>query len=139
MNPPSLTNGSSHASDYARAFLIANGALNYSEPIILPDPTLKMGKKIRFRHGDQKQQFTYTLFPNPASDYIILNVKDNTTVGPITLTIFDNSGRVCKEITISSACGYKKIDVSELHSGFYIFRIAVDRKATEYLKITIRR
>lgn len=69
------------------------------------------------------------IFPNPASNSIVINVPDNATR---TAILYDNAGRVVGQYAINSM--YQSIDVSDLASGNYYLTIVKDNKIQTTLK-----
>lgn len=70
---------------------------------------------------DESQDLFY---PNPASEYIIINADDNNT---ILYTLVDESGRMIKKGQLNQD---KKIDVSMLREGIYIVVIQKSNRQT---------
>jgi hypothetical protein len=66
------------------------------------------------------QNFEITISPNPSTELItisIFNVEDSKK----TCYIFDASGRVMKELTLTESNSI--VDISELKAGIYFVRI----------------
>jgi Secretion system C-terminal sorting domain len=71
-----------------------------------------------------EQPSSWSLFPNPAGDFLTLRGK---TTGPLQIEVFDNMG---KEVERKIWADYQdqKIDVSHLNSGTYFLRIIEKEK-----------
>jgi len=69
----------------------------------------------------------FDIFPNPANDYLFLNIKK--TINPCILTITDLLGKVVySEIVIINS----KIDISSFNSGFYL--VIVESEESSFTK-----
>ncbi|GAB3768740.1 hypothetical protein GCM10028818_03660 [Spirosoma horti] len=64
------------------------------------------------------------LYPNPATDYVKLTLE-NGDVRPIDVTIYDNSGRKCKQISLSKPGRVlsEQLDLSTLAHGLYLVEV----------------
>lgn len=72
-----------------------------------------------------------SIFPNPASSYVVLQGVENAHV-----QVFDMSGRVI--LNIENALEKQQIDISSLAEGLYIVRIS-DGKSTIARKLNVLR
>jgi len=75
--------------------------------------------------GEENKQFDYKIFPNPASDHILISFSNNTDSEP-TMNIYNSQGRMIKSY---SDTNFEKpqntinLDVSDLMSGIYYLKI----------------
>jgi len=61
-------------------------------------------------------------YPNPAKDYIILNVPENAISKNPVLNIYNLGGQLVHSDNVES--GNQFIDISHLTSGYYIYEIS---------------
>jgi hypothetical protein len=69
--------------------------------------------------AENLDQSVGTLYPNPATDIIYLNVPASGEI-----SVFDNTGR--QVITLNAEQAVRAIDVSGLQQGIYFVQIAFD-------------
>lgn len=67
-------------------------------------------------------QFEFSLFPNPASQQVELLLPDNCTF-PLTVSIFNLTGKKVKADGIIHSGYENKIDISNLSSGIYFIQV----------------
>jgi hypothetical protein len=65
----------------------------------------------------------FSIFPNPATDFIEINVSDNTIISNCTI-----SNILGKKVFSSSNLQTNRIDVSHLNSGIYVISMAYENK-----------
>lgn len=80
----------------------------------------------------KEKQLDFSLYPNPSSDNI--NVQLPTGVLKAELNLFDISGRLVKNVQVTSAS--QLVNVSELSKGIYVLKIEADGKigAKQFIK-----
>jgi hypothetical protein len=69
---------------------------------------------------------SFSIYPNPASDYIIINSSDNNIRE---IHIYSIDGELCKSAFIK---GEAKIDLSGLNPNIYTLMMNVDGKTKSY-------
>lgn len=75
------------------------------------------------------KSFSAFLYPNPGNDQVTININKNAP--KLTIEILDMTGRVVSTVTTTNTYSIS-INISELNSGFYLFRIGDGRSfATE--------
>lgn len=69
----------------------------------------------------------FSLFPNPANDFIYLNLPDNllTDAVPLYYRIINSKGHL---VTTADISGVKRVNIGALDSGIYIFQL-YDKKS----------
>lgn len=72
---------------------------------------------------------TLVVAPNPVKN--ILKLQFNTTFNNATIQLFDNNGRLQKEVKTNHE-SQKQIDVSNLSKGFYTGRVISDKKSLSF-------
>jgi len=125
------------SSAYARALLTTTDTLQYDEPIILPNPGLKQATRIRTRNISNEKEILFTVFPNPATSYIITQFKEFTKSNNQCIEIIDMHGKSIKTEKIPNGTLFYVIDISALSSGCYLCVLKRDGKQIESLKVCI--
>jgi hypothetical protein len=74
----------------------------------------------------------YIAYPNPASGYVMLIVKNYKT-GNITYQLYDNSGKIIESKNIES--NETRIDLSSLIVAPYFLKVSLDGKEIRTFKI----
>ncbi len=82
----------------------------------------------------KNQSLEYTIYPNPASDILNININDQF-IENYRYTIFDIHGRVFKDETSQQS----PIDISSLNTGVYFIRIANSKGSNTTKKFMIVR
>ncbi|MFP9097600.1 T9SS type A sorting domain-containing protein [Flavobacterium sp. RHBU_24] len=79
--------------------------------------------------GSVKQNFSagFSVLPNPAVTEVTIANKDNTLIKSIAIT--DMNGRTVKSLTVNGLAE-AKINIADLASGIYMFRIASESGVT---------
>lgn len=67
--------------------------------------------------GEMEERFNYRVFPNPATDLIIVDWKEHQ---PVPMAIFNTRGRVMGEYTIRQ--GENRLDISQFPRGAYVLQ-----------------
>lgn len=68
----------------------------------------------------------FTVFPNPATDYVSINGLENITNGDV--LIYSIDGNLVYSSTIASSINNKNIDISPLNEGLYFIKVIEDKK-----------
>jgi len=122
--------------------LIAAGEIAYSEPVLLPDTSLKM-KEVKnppVIHVEQHPGASMLkLKPNPANDFVIVEWKLPETSGKPWLYIHSVKGVLVNKIKLNGSENEKVIQTAGMKPGIYIFSIKDDHDTFESKKITIIR
>ena len=93
-------------------------SVNVSETPVFVMPT-------RAANPDAKNSLSsLQVYPNPATDYIKLTLE-NGDIRPVDVTIFDNSGRKCKQISLPKLGRVlnEQLDLSALAHGLYLLEV----------------
>jgi len=133
--------GSNHvpSSTFARNMLIATDTLLYFEPIILPEPGLKLTKQIRKWKDVSDKTLLFTLYPNPASYYLIAKYDflESGKVGYI--DFLDATGHICKQVYLRPGSSYEVINITDLPSGLYLCKYYTENHYISTIKVCISR
>jgi len=107
----------------ARNALRANGTLDYYEPILLPDLTKSAPQKPETKTGKINTTSYFTLFPNPANDYLILEYSipgaENSGNQAI-FVITSAEGKQIKTITVHPGQNQLLVPITGLKAGQYL-------------------
>ncbi len=68
---------------------------------------------------DQEQSLVSKVYPNPANDYLVFELKNSASV----IEIADLSGKVVKMTEVNEGEMMIRMDVSDLSNGFYMFKV----------------
>ncbi|MCV9927854.1 T9SS type A sorting domain-containing protein [Flavobacterium sp. LS1R49] len=77
---------------------------------------------------DEFNNDKFTLYPNPASTEVFINLNDFEYKSDLILNVYDLNGRLIKTSQITPKT--QKIDVSTMESGVYIFTITSGKSKT---------
>lgn len=126
---------------YARNMLISAGMVNYQEPIILSDTTLKSSKKQKknkFRGIDTPSGVSrLKIYPNPTSDYFIVEYHLDSSPEQGSLSLLDIFGTKVGSYLINGKENQVIIPVKNLKPGMYFVILNVDEKSLESAKINV--
>ncbi|HNW57822.1 MAG TPA: SwmB domain-containing protein, partial [Bacteroidales bacterium] len=90
--------------------------------------------------GSQDQgMFTFTVYPNPAKDYIVLSFNDQTPTD-LSLFIISQTGEIIRRILIPEGTYLTQpIDLLNLQPGFYILQLQAGNTIVGAKKIVVAR
>lgn len=74
-------------------------------------------------------------YPNPANTTV--NIDFNVTASPVHLQLFDLVGNVVKDVTLETAQGTVKLDVSDLNNGVYLYNLEVNGHRSEVKSLVV--
>jgi len=107
-------------------------------PIILPDTSLKSGKKKKFKGVTESFDGSMLeVYPNPASNYFILkfNLSDKTENSMITLR--DQTGKTVWSKRLTRKTDQEVVPVTELPSGIYLITLEIENRRIESVNVAI--
>ena len=124
------------AGAYARNILIETDGYEYTEPIILPEEGLKSGSFV-FDLPDAKtfKPEYVKLYPNPARDYIIVELMTGNVNGA-TVQMFDMQGKPVKNAEIPGQKQHYVLPIKELQTGIYYLKVEMNGKTLENKKFS---
>jgi hypothetical protein len=123
---------------FARNILIANGLINYTEPILLSDSNLKSSDKEEIKGAKSSGDDSFlTVYPNPAKSYFVVKFKVEQFLKPGSLNLYDENGKKVKSLRFTSSKDQLVFPVTDLQSGVYIMSLESGRTRIESVKITI--
>jgi hypothetical protein len=125
---------------YSRNLLIAAGKLTYKEPVILPDTNLKSRKQNRFRGGQSKQELSYLkIYPNPASNYIIIDYKGLSDGKQVKINLFNDMGNSIYTKTVNCIENQLILTLQNYSPGLYFITLEQSGNTLKKGKFTIAR
>jgi len=125
---------------YARNMLVMAKDITYTEPILLPDSTLKMSRADNQSLVNPEQNTSGALLilkPNPANDYVIAEWKLPETAKNPRLVISTIEGRIIGQIQLQDVQNEKVISVTGWKPGTYIVTLVADGKKYDNRKLEI--
>ncbi len=130
-----LAEGNDLVASCSRSILIANGLIEYDEPILLPNDMFKSTKIVRNNKIVNNSQLI--IYPNPASRWITveydLQLSGNTNAE---LNIIDATGRVVKSMELRGNKDSVIVDLTNLQKGIYFCNLVSDKHSISR-KLTI--
>jgi hypothetical protein len=76
-------------------------------------------------------------YPNPTNGSITIDYTLKNTPKNAKIVFYDMLGKAVKETPIANQQGVAKINISELHTGFYFYNFMVDGKTSNARKLII--
>jgi hypothetical protein len=122
----------------ARNMLIAAGLMDYEEPVILPEEEFKCTEVIENNGVKSKKPDVLNVFPNPASDYLIIDYNAEDYKGEITIEANDIYGKLLFTKKYTIRLNQEILSTVELHSGVYSVSLMINGEIIESKKITIQ-
>lgn len=133
-NLVALTSKTNLAANLARNFLVDNGIISYEEQMVLAEP---VGfKKVRIRNSNSDSYQPYTLLPNPASDYVIIEYHSGCQ--GTEFEIVDSKGQIVISKIFSESENRLVIPLKGLSAGTYITRLKSGSGVVGTSKLVIR-
>ncbi len=134
------TNSLEPVKSYTRNILIARGAINYYEPILLPDELKSSKGKKTYRTGKFVEESYMKVFPNPAWQYVIIeyNLKDKfTEKNEVLLTLTNMRGNSVFQKQLMKRQDQDLINTSGFIPGVYICSLWVNGKMLDTSKFVV--
>ncbi|MCX6286759.1 MAG: T9SS type A sorting domain-containing protein [Bacteroidetes bacterium] len=135
-----VSNGSEPVQTYARNVLIANGVMDYNEPIILPDETKSQELPKSFKTSKMVQDKYMKLFPNPANHYFIIEYNLRGKFGDkpqIEFSLFSSEGKPIVSRNSNKNQDQILIETRNFENGTYICSMIMNGKILDSEKILI--
>jgi len=132
-----LDNSKGRVNAYIRNILQITDTLKYSEPYILPDLENK-SSMVRIKPERKKyEKNLFKLYPNPASDYVIIEYQLKGTPRKGQILMYNSEGQLVKTMILNDTHDYLVISLKDLKSGTYFYRLVIDDKSVETKKLSI--
>lgn len=78
------------------------------------------------------------LYPNPAFDYVDVDVQLNGTFSEVKIVIFNILGQEVKVHSLDNSLRTHRIDLRDLNPGMYPYQLVVDGKSLVTKKLIVR-
>ncbi|MEI6823186.1 MAG: T9SS type A sorting domain-containing protein [Bacteroidota bacterium] len=111
---------------------------HYYEPIYPADSQQMRTKAVKKVNKPKSTTETFSVHPNPAKGYVIVDYRNNTPTKEILLVITDMQGRLQKKMLLNVKFSQNLVDVHNFVNGMYNFTIFVDGKQKASSKIVIQ-
>jgi len=121
---------------YARNILMGIGEYAYSEPILLPEEGLKSSSAIQITEPVLKSYPKIKVYPNPASNHIIVEMLTGNLNGAI-ISLYDIEGKLLRSIAMRGRVQRKLISLTGFDKGIYLLKVSYGGKTIGTDKITI--
>ena len=126
----------SYAGRYAQEILNAYYDGEYDiEPMV----SVGTGSPKSSRFATEEHQSILNVYPNPASDYFIVQLSLQTLIGKHQLVVADATGKLVHQAAINQAGQQLAIDVQQWSSGTYQVTIMNEQKVIETKEINVVR
>jgi len=83
--------------------------------------------------------FVSHLYPNPATDYALVDYQFSTNNQEVKIAIYNVLGLLVKEVDLDREDRSAKISLKELNSGLYMYQLLVDGKPVATKKLMVRK
>ena len=128
-----IRNGSIEASGgqagaYARGLLMLNNAIDYKEPVFLPE--LMNDRKAGTGAIETKAEYL-KVYPNPADKYITVEYRIENESENLVLKVADTESRVVYARKLANKEDSQLIDIKDFTQGSYIVYLEVDGKVVD--------
>jgi len=112
--------------------------LNYTEPYLTADTTMKMAKVIWRPACNTSGIDKLIAYPNPANNYVVIDYSGlNTGDKPLFIKIHNTSGIVMNNYPVQYNLGFKVIDTHTWKPGIYSVSIIGNGKVWGTSKIVV--
>ena len=125
---------------FARNMLITIKEMTYSEPILLPDTSLKISKVVDpslIKIEQNEDQSFLVVKPNPANDYVIVGWKIPETDEKVWLYVNDIKGYFLRKVSLKGYLNEMVLSTANWKPGTYIVNLVSDGTKYDSKKITI--
>jgi len=126
------------SSVYSRNILFDLNAMDYEEPILLPDAY--KSAEIQQEHEVLKQTLAehhyLKVFPNPAGDYLIIEHNLEKENESAYIEISNVKGKTTRQVQLTGKHNQLTVDIKMLEPGVYISTLFNDKKEIESVKFT---
>ncbi|NOX48391.1 MAG: T9SS type A sorting domain-containing protein [Chlorobi bacterium] len=131
-------NATNQVGAYSKNILVQLGLYNYEEPILLPVEGLKSSNAIQITDPVLKSYPKIKLYPNPAKDYLIVELQTANLNGAI-IELFNNQGTMLKLYSVPARTLDYLVNFKDITSGIYIISVKMNGAIIGSEKISIIR
>lgn len=124
---------------YAINYLVSLGLAELADSIVFPEPELKSAKIRHLSPSGSKKTLenSFSLFPNPASDYVIVSYAN--APAQAVLTVKDATGRALLTFLLHRSTDQVTLPLTNLAPGTYLMVLTAGNKTLGSQKFTITR
>lgn len=115
------TVSSTSASTYMQTDLQPNGGINYYRIKIIYHTGAIKYSEVRVLNFNSKADIS--VFPNPTTDFINIQLPDSWQGKALSLNLFNQAGQVVNSRSTKQASQVERLSVNQLASGIYLLRI----------------
>ena len=126
------------SSVYSRNILIDLDAMDYEEPIMLPD-AYKSAEVLQEQEALKQtlaEHHYLKVFPNPAGDYLIIEHNLEMENESAYIEISNIKGEIIRQVQLTGKHNQLTVDIKMLEPGVYIAILFNDKKEIESVKYT---
>ena len=134
-----LDNSNGILKAFARNILMINDSLDYSEPIILPQPGLKSGKVRVWPLKNTYSTNSLKIYPNPANNILIIECRSSFYAPNAVIKILNMEGIILQNISVNRQDDYMVIPLSDFKSGLYLCKLEINGKTIDTKKFIVTR
>lgn len=121
----------------ARNLQIACERLIWNEPIILPTGNIKASRMKHTNHSKSTKVNQISVFPNPATSYVIVSLDIDKQEDPHWIDIVNISGRIVESIPVTDLPNQKIIPLVGLSPGLYLIILRTNQGVLSQTKLTV--
>lgn len=131
-NPEGFSSGNAETAPWTYTFTFTEeGVYNYQCVIHQEEMTGTVVVEGKVTGVSEENTAPMRVYPNPTEDFIFVDeIAEN--IGEVRFTLFDISGKKVLERTL---IGQKRIDISEMNSGIYLYQIFSDQELIQTGKL----
>jgi hypothetical protein len=122
---------------HARNILILTDSLDYTEPIILPQPGLKSGKARYWPEKSLQSENSMKIYPNPAKNVVVIETQLKVEPQDAVINFIDTKGIIVKTYPIFKQNNYLVVPSDDLQQGIVICQLIIQNQLIESRKLVI--
>ncbi|MCX6233041.1 MAG: T9SS type A sorting domain-containing protein [Bacteroidetes bacterium] len=112
----------------------------YQEPIYVNSTQTEYAKPphSQIKKDNQINKNYFSITPNPASDFIVIQYKSNEVTNDVDLFIYDIQGKLLLEQKLNTKINQDFVDIKKLNNGYYQCKLLVNGKRQFVEKLIIK-
>ena len=112
----------------ARNILIEVDGYDYTEPVIIPDVSIKSGNIVfDLPNIESFAPEHVKIYPNPALDYIIIELNTGNPTGAI-ISLFDSNGKRLRSVKVPAQQQNYVLGLKDIPTGIYVVKVDCNGK-----------
>jgi hypothetical protein len=108
----------------------------YTPPVILPDTGMKSSSAFEITNPVKKSYPKIRLYPDPAYDYVIVEILKGNVTGAA-MTVIDNNGREVLTAELPARTQHTVIPLKSLSKGLYLVKVEYEGVTIGTKKLTV--